>query len=839
MLDVEIARYRDDPLGTTYSDYWIEAPCFRGVSCANQTYMTGCKAGTWCPRGNAGPLECDPLSACGERAFFPVNFIAPIIALLLTAIVVGVSTTLVCRQRAAAARCRAAAAKGTVREVASLTGLSSAGDLSSIDSSSTASTKATAAAEKGLDFVFNDLTYAIGGTTLLHDVSGRAAPGRLTAILGPSGSGKTLLMSLLSGRTMGTVKQGTFEVNGVVIRGAGGSAEGFERLKSSIGYVPKDDVLDRELSARELFTLSARLRLPAGTSEAQISATVEDTLKALGLSGVSDVLIGGSASTPANISGGQLKRVSVGMELVAKPRALFLDESTSGLDATAALDLVTALHNISRTEGVTVVAVLQQPRVEVWRLIDNVIIMAKQHTAVSARDLPNGPVAGGSIVYHGKPANAVAHFTQPALGYALPAGKSMNPADFCTDVAAGLIKPSSYSSVGNDVSGQESFSGINPLHASAVDLAAAWRRYGPGSSSLYSIQRSSSVDMVKGIPPPPVRPGFLAQLSQQARRGFVVRMRGVGMLALYGFLHIFLSVALSSGFSPLIQGDYGMAPVIPEPLQAFVPSFLRDRARFDIGSEGLQQMMFFVTVACGVASGVAASALFASARSFAKRDVATGLSPTAFGLGRMLADVLIVAWDASLFTAVWMLLGASGHWYNWLAIYCGVAFAGSGIGYITGALFSPASAAMLNMVACLFFAVFSGIEPPLVEVQHLPIVNWAWYLSFGTWTAQAVYITFTEYWEGIRNRQSGADKFGFDISAFGTSIGAMFGIGLMFRVVALLALRAATKGEAFPGLRAARRVFCRRVTSGASGDATAAGVDRDHEKQPEVSNVTA
>ena len=134
-------------------------------------------------------------------------------------------------------------------------------------------------------------------------------------------------------------------------------------------------------------------------------------------------------------------------------------------------------------------------------------------------------------------------------------------------------------------------------------------------------------------------------------------------------------------------------------------------------------------------------------------------------------------------------------------------FAASGIGYLAGVLLPPASASTVQMVACLLCAVFSGIEPPLQEVRQYPVVNWAWYLSFGTHVAQAVYITFTQYWEGIRDRQAGADKFGFDIRGFGTAIGAMFGIGLMFRAFALLALRWATTGEALPGLRPVQQLL--------------------------------
>jgi ABC-type lipoprotein export system ATPase subunit len=340
-LDVEFSRYNDDPSGTTYTDYWAERPCFRGLSCANASTLTTCAAGTWCPTGNAGPLACDPLSVCGARAYFQVNFIVVVIAVGLTALVVATSATLVRRQRAAAKACRAQASRGVLRALepggdAAAAGPDAGAAGAADEVAAEAEGKSAAAAGAavspagavdggaGLDFVFRDVTLASpAGVALLHGVSGRAAPGRVTALLGPSGSGKTLLMSLLRdggdpASDATRVTRGSVTVNGVPVSGGA--------LRSRVGYVPKDDVLDRDLTPRELLTLSAALRLPAGTPAADVDAAVTDTLAVLGLTGVADVVVGGSASSSANISGGQLKRVSVGYELVARPQALFLDE---------------------------------------------------------------------------------------------------------------------------------------------------------------------------------------------------------------------------------------------------------------------------------------------------------------------------------------------------------------------------------------------------------------------------------------------------------------------------------------------------------------------------------
>jgi hypothetical protein len=114
---------------------------------------------------------------------------------------------------------------------------------------------------------------------------------------------------------------GVISVNGCSIS----DASTVSALRTLLGFVAKEDVVDRRLTPRELFTLSARQHLPAGTPAARVRAAVDRTLSVLSLDGVADVVVGGGTTAAANISGGQLKRVSVGIELVCEPRALILD----------------------------------------------------------------------------------------------------------------------------------------------------------------------------------------------------------------------------------------------------------------------------------------------------------------------------------------------------------------------------------------------------------------------------------------------------------------------------------------------------------------------------------
>lgn len=101
---------------------------------------------------------------------------------------------------------------------------------------------------------------------------------------------------------------------------------------------PQDDIVLPELTVRENILHSTRIRLPANWSEYEIQHRVDILISCLQLSHVKDSLMG-STAVPV-ISGGQKKRVSIGMELAAAPMALFLDEPTSGLNATAAASIM-------------------------------------------------------------------------------------------------------------------------------------------------------------------------------------------------------------------------------------------------------------------------------------------------------------------------------------------------------------------------------------------------------------------------------------------------------------------------------------------------------------------
>eukprot|EP00045_Choanoeca_perplexa_P016596 m.225179 g.225179 ORF g.225179 m.225179 type:complete len:1297 (+) comp17304_c0_seq1:154-4044(+) len=205
--------------------------------------------------------------------------------------------------------------------------------------------------------VWRDLTLSLSnGKVLIDHVDGIARGGRCLSLMGPSGAGKTTLLNALSGRATYAHVQGDVSFNGRAV------------TRNDLDFVPQFDELSNFFSVRENVHYTGLMKRKANEDPDEVSHRVEELLTILGLSQVADV-------RPLNLTGGQRKRVSIAMGLVARAPILFLDEPTTGLDSAAAYTIVKYITKIARNTGVVCIMTIHQPSAAVFAALDDLYLL--------------------------------------------------------------------------------------------------------------------------------------------------------------------------------------------------------------------------------------------------------------------------------------------------------------------------------------------------------------------------------------------------------------------------------------------------------------------------------
>lgn len=145
-------------------------------------------------------------------------------------------------------------------------------------------------------------------------------------------------------------------------------------LRRYTGYVEQFDTLIHFLTVEEMLVYTAELKRPVEQTQEERLAAVESTIHALGLESCRGVKIGSSLAR--GISGGQAKRVNIGLALVTSPRVLFLDEPTSGLDSYTSNEVMTVVKNLA-SRGLTVLATIHSPTPYCFNLFDRLLLLLR------------------------------------------------------------------------------------------------------------------------------------------------------------------------------------------------------------------------------------------------------------------------------------------------------------------------------------------------------------------------------------------------------------------------------------------------------------------------------
>jgi len=239
----------------------------------------------------------------------------------------------------------------------------------------------------------------VGEKQILKNVSMTMQSGEALAVMGPSGAGKTTFMDLLTMQGAGGTRTGYVDLN-------------FEPLTPEVfrkfcAYVPQNDNGWPFLTCLESLQFAADFFISGREAKKK---RVDELLKSMGLEACKNTKVGNEFIK--GLSGGQKRRLSLGIAFLKEPLVIFLDEVTSGLDAASAANIANFLQDLAKAQDVIIACTIHQPSAKIFQGFNKLLLLSS-----------------GRVAYSGKTSEAMEHFA--SLGYAIP--QQENPADFFLD----------------------------------------------------------------------------------------------------------------------------------------------------------------------------------------------------------------------------------------------------------------------------------------------------------------------------------------------------------------------------------------------------------------------
>lgn len=555
---------------------------------------------------------------------------------------------------------------------------------------------------------FTDLFVSIqkSGKTkyLLKDVTGTLEAGKVCAVMGPSGCGKTTFLSAMSNRINGGKTGGTFKTNG--------KERPLSALQHFLGFVPQEDVMHRDLTVYQVLAYQCALRAdrtlyPPGSMEQE--EKVYSIMEILGLMHVKDSLIGDE--NRRGISGGQRKRVNIGMELMQNPKILFLDEPTSGLDSTTTVELLQYLHKYAST-GLNISLVIHQPRFECLEYLDNTVLL---------KPTPEG----GRAVFVGNMQEAVKHFASVGL----PCPDRVNPTDFFLDV---MSDKSARTTGGLTI--EEYWQKIAPEIAKMRAAAAAEQNEALKKTDKGRFERSRRALLKK-----------VHSISAHEKKPFLLSMNSLNVVGVQpddldeddeaaGWIWNPPPLIQQIRFqlTRSLQQQYNnLSSVVANFAFLVCVGMLVGALRMQPSAE-----FFIVTLAIGLTSTLNGVKLFGGELAIAAREDISGISTTAYFIGKILASIPVSLTNPAAFLSVYTYISANRIFLtDYYKILVLTTYACQAIGVIISLLVSNQNSQVTAMLTSLILCCFSGSDPNIRTIETTGGLSFVIsQMSYARWT---------------------------------------------------------------------------------------------------------
>ena len=753
--------------------------CCAGFYCPQPAQISICPKGMYCPMGSVIPQNCWGLSTCDEGTIKPLR-----IGMLG---VIGAVLLLVAFEFHLKSRIETATAVKNNHRI-------QRAHQERVDGVVEIPLSPTKKHDKAIDISFENLEFILpDGTVIMRNTSGSIKSGKTTAIMGPSGAGKSTLFSLLTGKSKRS--KGVLKLNGV--------EDELSHYKKLVGVVPQDDIMLKELSVNDILTHSANMRLPTNlASDAKIKQVIQ-TIEFLGLGHIINTPIGDEEQR--GISGGQRKRVNIGMEIVADPAVLFLDEPTSGLDSSTSLQLCQLLSRLARENKMAIAAVIHSPSPQTFFEFDHVLFLCK----------------GGMVAYFGPTSDIAAYFK----GLGFECGDNINPCDFAMDVVSGNIpckwdpkfepsflpdfwkthkngKPADKvvkdavlnraltSLLHSEREETTTTKVLSSLLAIAVDIEewvkdVVYEGVDTCYANYYFVTRTKD----------PVRttPNVFVCYLLLFKRAFNQQYRSARVFIFDSVIHFIAGLVISSAIQSF---DYlGRQP---KEVCNLTPVMLVIACETPIDFLNYAGMLASIGVLfAGQATG---STTFGSEKIVYWRDSSAGMPTLPYFLAKLTADLPRIALASFFFTlAMTVFVDYRSNFGDLMLIFLALYYVSFNFGYFISIIFNKKSVALVTATNALLQGfVFAGVAPDLVNdvystnpsKSYAPF-QWLWEISGPRWAVEAYYIKEARArpWAELQVDSGMPLLRVYGNDTFTDCIGMMIKIGSMWAFFSFLALK--------------------------------------------------
>uniref|UniRef100_A0A8C7Z450 ATP-binding cassette, sub-family G (WHITE), member 2a n=1 Tax=Oryzias sinensis TaxID=183150 RepID=A0A8C7Z450_9TELE len=512
---------------------------------------------------------------------------------------------------------------------------------------------------------------------ILVDLNGMMKPG-LNAIMGATGSGKSSFLDILAARKDPSGLSGEVLIDG---------APQPPNFKCLSGYVVQDDVVMGTLTVRENLRFSAALRLPSSVKDKEKDKMVDRVIQELGLGRVANSKVG--TQLIRGISGGERKRTNIGMELIIDPPVLFLDEPTTGLDASTANSVLLLLKRMGNN-GRNIILSIHQPRYSIYRLFDSLTLLVN-----------------GKQVYHGPARSALDYFSD--MGFTCEAHN--NPADFFLDVINGDSTAVALNNADSEDSVSMSRKGIEDKLVEEYRSSQHYRQTKAELDRIVQGKQGMTVSRSRTIT---YNTGFLTQFKWVLKRTFrnlaLNPQTSVAQVA----VTLFLALIVGALFFDVKEDQSG----------------IQNRAG---------ALFFIVTNQCF--SSLSAAELFITERKLFTHEYISGYyRVSVYFLSKILSDILVMRTiPAIVFSCVaYFMIGlkpTAEAFFTFLFSVAMVAYTATAMAMAISADQTVVAIANIFMtIACVFMMIFAGL------LVNLPsIAGWLAWLNTAprsAWTAK-------------------------------------------------------------------------------------------------------